>query len=107
MSFLVELFGGEALLRPAMNYRWNFDEYNLDFIKNDFTAGTLPHSVAAEAAAQVVDHASGRIRSAALAFGIVPKSIALVEASYAEFMQLFSDHLQSSPYSVGWAAHSW
>ena len=25
---IFELFGGEGLLRPAMHYRWNFDETN-------------------------------------------------------------------------------
>lgn len=29
ISLLFELFGGEGLLRPAMHYRWNFDEQTL------------------------------------------------------------------------------
>ncbi|PHY13767.1 hypothetical protein CSW58_03545 [Caulobacter sp. B11] len=33
-----ELFGGEGLLRPAMHYRWNFDETNQPFIARDFAA---------------------------------------------------------------------
>ena len=31
VGHLFELFGGEGLLRPAMHYRWNFDEQNLAF----------------------------------------------------------------------------
>jgi len=33
ISLLFELFGNEGLLRPAMHYRWNFDDDNLDFLK--------------------------------------------------------------------------
>ena len=36
ISFLFELFGGEGLLRPAMHYRWNFDDDNLDFLRSSF-----------------------------------------------------------------------
>jgi len=30
VAHLFELFGNEGLLRPAMHYRWNFDDQNLD-----------------------------------------------------------------------------
>ena len=36
IAYLFELFGGEGLLRPAMHYRWNFDEINLDTIRSEF-----------------------------------------------------------------------
>ena len=36
ISLLFEFFGNEGLLRPAMHYRWNFDEENLDFLKVSF-----------------------------------------------------------------------
>ena len=36
ISHLFELFGGEGLLRPAMHYRWNFDEQNLAFLSSEF-----------------------------------------------------------------------
>ena len=31
-----EIFGSEGLLRPAMHYRWNFDQHNLAFLKVAF-----------------------------------------------------------------------
>ena len=36
-----ELFGGEGLLRPAMHYRWNFDDDNLAFLRDDCSGAAL------------------------------------------------------------------
>ena len=36
VAHILELFGNEGLLRPAMHYRWNFDAENLDFLKVSF-----------------------------------------------------------------------
>ena len=33
LSRLFDVIGAEGLLRPAMHYRWNFDELNVDFLR--------------------------------------------------------------------------
>ena len=38
VAHLLELFGGEGLLRPAMHYRWDFDDTNVAFLAKDFSA---------------------------------------------------------------------
>ena len=38
VAHLLELFGGEGLLRPAMHYRWDFDDVNVPFLAKDFSA---------------------------------------------------------------------
>jgi len=101
VSELFSLFGGEGLLRPAMHYRWNFDDYNLDFLKADFGIALAPAGADRATRDAMFDMASARMRSAALSFGVNEESMALVEASYAEFLQLFSDHLKISPYLLG------
>lgn len=100
IAHLFELFGGEGLLRPAMHYRWNFDEYNLAFLQNEFPAGLLP-GADAETQAQIFDYASSRMRKAASGFGVTEESMPLIESSYAEFLALFSEHLKTSPYLLG------
>ncbi len=100
VSYLFELFGGEGLLRPAMHYRWNFDDENLAFLKDDFLAGLFPGADEATQT-QVFDFASGRMRKAASSFGITPESIPLIESSYSEFMSLFNEHLEAFPYLLG------
>jgi len=98
---IFELFGGEGLLRPAMHYRWNFDETNRAFLARDFPAALAPTGASEEAQAQVFDMASARMRKAMGQFGVSPESISAVEASYAQFLSLFDAHLAGSPYLLG------
>ena len=102
VSHLFELFGGEGLLRPAMHYRWNFDDANLAFLRDDFLAGLFP-GADEDTKTQVFDFASGRMRKAAASFGITPESIPLIETAYSEFLALFSEHLAAYPYLLGGA----
>ena len=98
---IFELFGGEGLLRPAMHFRWNFDETNQAFLSKDFPAALAPTGATAEVQAGIFAMASGRMRKAMRSFGVTPDSIPAIEASYAQFLRLFDDHLEGSPYLLG------
>ena len=98
---IFELFGGEGLLRPAMHYRWNFDETNRAFLSRDFPAALAPTGASDEAQAEVFAMSSGRMRKAMGQFGVSPESIPAIEASYAQFLALFEAHLAASPYLLG------
>lgn len=98
---IFELFGGEGLLRPAMHYRWNFDETNKSFLAKDFPAALAPTGADEEMQASVYEMASGRMRKAMANFGVSPETIPAIEASYAEFLELFDAHLATSPYLLG------
>ncbi|MBY6211695.1 glutathione S-transferase C-terminal domain-containing protein [Microbulbifer agarilyticus] len=101
VAHLFELFGGEGMLRPAMHYRWHFDEENLAFLKNEFCAGLVPPGTDEKGRTQLFDWASGRMRKAAVGFGAPVEARALIEQSYAEFLGLFSEHLSAVPYLLG------
>ena len=98
---IFELFGGEGLLRPAMHYRWNFDDANRAFLAKDFPAALAPTGAPEAAQAEVFAMASGRMRKAMAGFGVSPETIPAIEASYAEFLDLFDAHLAASPYLLG------
>lgn len=100
VAHVLEIFGGEGLLRPAMHYRWNFDADNIDFIAQDFAAGLI-FGGDAEARRRVFDMASDRMRSAAVLFGVTPSTVPAVEASYLEFLRLFAAHLETAPHLLG------
>jgi len=100
VAHILELFGNEGLLRPAMHYRWNFDEDNLDFIKVSF-ADVFPAHMDAAGRAAMFDHASGRMRKAAKAFGVFPETYSKIEESYAEFLSLLNAHLKETYYILG------
>jgi glutathione S-transferase len=98
---IFELFGGEGLLRPAMHYRWNFDEVNKAFLSIDFASTLAPTGAPADVQAGIFGMASARMRKAMASFGVTPDSIPAVEASYATFLSLFNAHLAGSPYLLG------
>ena len=100
VAHLFELFGNEGLLRAAMHYRWNFDEDNLAFIKLSFQDAFPAHFDAAGRAA-MFDHASGRMRKAASAFGVTPETFETIEESYAEFLSLYEAHLTNTYFLLG------
>ncbi len=101
VAAIFELFGGEGLLRPAMHYRWNFDEQNQPFIANDFVAALAPAGAPQAVKDQVFGGAAQRMRTAMAAFGVTEASIPAIEASYAEFLALFDAHLATTPYLLG------
>tara|TARA_R110000868_G_scaffold56546_6_gene175014 strand:+ start:13182 stop:14327 length:1146 start_codon:yes stop_codon:yes gene_type:complete len=98
---IFELFGGEGMLRPAMHYRWNFDETNRAFLAHDFPAALAPTGADAATQAAIFDMASSRMRKAMSNFGVSAETAPTVEASYAEFLALFDAHLATSPYLLG------
>ncbi len=95
-----ELFGGEGLLRPAMHYRWNFDEQNLAFLKLSFK-DVLPDLKNQQELDAAFDFASVRMRKAAQHFGANPEKLKEIEAAYLEFLALFDAHLNQYPFVLG------
>ena len=95
-----ELFGSHGLLRPAMHYRWNFDEVNRPFLRETFR-DVLPSGLNEEAQDAAFLHASGRMRKAAEVFGVNPGTYELVERSYARFLDLMERHLRAHPFILG------
>ncbi len=98
---IFELFGGEGLLRPAMHYRWDFDDVNRPFLCEDFAASLAPTGAPADVRAGIFDMASHRMRRAMASFGVMPETIPTVETSYAEFLHLFDAHLAATPFLLG------
>ena len=101
-SLIMEIFGGEGMLRPAMHYRWNFDADNLDFILQQFGLFALPQLPPAERRDMAL-HAAGRMRKAAVAFGATEDTAAEIEAAYEDMMGEFDAHFSAHPYLLGGA----
>lgn len=101
-SLIMEIFGGEGMLRPAMHYRWNFDEDNLDFILQQFGLFALPQVPPAERRDMAM-HAAGRMRKAAVMFGVTPDTAPHIEAAYEETMAELDAHFAAHPYLLGGA----
>ncbi len=98
VSALFDVIGAEGLLRPAMHYRWNFPEENLDFLRYHFlhSQRELPDR------AEKTDRMMDRMRHAGVAFGASPEAIPLLETLYLEFLDALNAHFEHSPYLLGW-----
>ncbi len=100
IAHVFELFGGEGLLRPAMHYRWNFDETNLNFIKTAF-AELFPDNLCSSQRDELFIKSSGRMRKAAVSFGVTSEVFPTIEKSYQEFLLLLNDHFTKWPFLLG------
>ncbi|MGB5485217.1 glutathione S-transferase family protein [Parasphingorhabdus sp.] len=101
IGHLFELFGGEGLLRPAMHYRWNFDDTNQPFIANDFIGGLASVNADLSEKKAIFQFAAQRMRKAMRSFGVSSDSIPQIESAYEQFLDLFDAHLEGSPYLLG------
>jgi glutathione S-transferase len=100
VAHVLELFAGEGLLRPAMHYRWDFDETNVPFLSKDFSAA-LAVGADDETRDATFAFASERMRSAKEAFGVTDEAVPAIEASYLELLGLLDAQLAHAPYLLG------
>jgi glutathione S-transferase len=119
LSRVFSMFGSEGLMRPALHFRWNFDDDNMPFVLEDFGRGlVLPGGTNAfgstnldaeaeagtsetEARAQIAEFAGNQMRKLTVDFGVNPDTIPEIERCYSEFLALFSAHLEEAPYLLG------
>tara|TARA_B100000035_G_scaffold195419_1_gene166832 strand:- start:4495 stop:5622 length:1128 start_codon:yes stop_codon:yes gene_type:complete len=98
ISALFDVIGTDGLLRPAMHYRWNFPDDNLEFVRFHFL-----HSQRDVPERQDKTEAMmNRMRHAAMIFGVTEQSQAVVEALYLEFLDALNTHFEHYPYLLGW-----
>jgi glutathione S-transferase len=95
VALIFDIIGAEGMLRPAMHYRWDFDEENKYFLEQNFR--TLMPGNSFEMACQ----AMGDMRKAAAAFGAVPETFEVIESVYEKLLELLEQHFRQYPYLLG------
>jgi glutathione S-transferase len=98
ISALFDVLGTDGLLRPAMHYRWNFPEDNLDFVRYHFLHSQRDTPQREEKTEYMMD----RMRHAGHVFGVTDDSIELVESMYLEYLDALNAHFEQYPYLLGW-----
>ncbi|MCB1691086.1 MAG: glutathione S-transferase [Halioglobus sp.] len=98
VSALFDVIGTDGLLRPAMHYRWNFQEDNLDFVRYHFlySQRDLP------AREEKTEKMMGRMQQVAAIWGVSDDTKSLVEELYLEYLDTLSAHFEHYPYLLGW-----
>ena len=98
VSALFDVIGTDGLLRPAMHYRWNFQEENLAFIRYHFFHSqreTPTRDDKTEAMMQRMQHVAS-------IWGVNKETSDLVEALYLDYLEALNKHFEQYPYLLGW-----
>ncbi|MEP4194314.1 MAG: glutathione S-transferase family protein [Aliishimia sp.] len=96
-SLLMQVFGDQWLLLPAMHYRWN---YNEDWIFTEFGRSTAPDAPESEQYA-IGKQRGEKFRAMVPLLGIDETTIPGIEASYEQFLAEFSAHLENNDFVFG------
>ena len=96
ISRLFDVVGSEGLLRPAMHYRWHYQE-NLPFITPHFRQMIPPVANRDE----LTEKTMNKMRGACVAFGANDDNKKIVEEVYLEFLNLLNKHFEQQPYLLG------
>jgi glutathione S-transferase len=99
VSLLLELFGDEWLLIPAMHYRWNYD--NSRFIYREFGKVVSPKlpGIIREFIGKKI---GSRFKGIVPLLGITNKTIPAIEQWYEQnFLVEFNQHLSTYPFLLG------
>lgn len=99
-SLILELFGDEGLLRPAMHYRWNFPEENDHFISMEFGRFMNPRA-SDEEAYELAKMPKAAMQKYLPALGITPETIPVIEQDYLELLTALDKHFLEHPYLLG------
>lgn len=98
ISALFDVIGTDGLLRPAMHYRWNFPNDNLEFVRYHFLHSQRDSPEREEKTEAMMN----RMRHAAMFFGVTDQSRDLVEGLYLEYLDVLNSHFEQYPYLLGW-----
>ena len=98
ISALFDVIGTDGLLRPAMHYRWNFPEDNLEFVRYHFLHSQRDTPEREEKTEAMMN----RMRHAAMIFGVTEQNQELVETLYLQYLDSLNTHFEHYPYLLGW-----
>ncbi|MCP3098657.1 glutathione S-transferase [Myxococcus sp. K15C18031901] len=96
-ALLLETYGDEWLVIPAMHYRWH---HNRDWVIREFGAVNVPNTSPEqqlEAGARIAE----RFASAAVLLGAEPHMHVAVESSYEKLLAELSAHFECMPFLLG------
>jgi glutathione S-transferase len=100
VALLLELYGDEWLLIPAMHYRWSVLDRQRDFILSEFGRMSVPEATIEEQVA-IGERTSRAFSGMVPALGITESTIPGIEATYLAFLDQLDRHLARFDYLLG------
>jgi len=99
-ALLLEFFGDEWLLLPAMHFRWNYLDQQHDFIMSEFGRQIKPNA-SVEEQIELGKKNSPMFRSSVPKMGITEDTIEGVESSYLTVLDQLNTHFTHHKYLLG------
>jgi glutathione S-transferase len=97
IALLLEVYGDEWLVIPAMHYRWN---YNEEWVYGEFGAASAPH-VSKEEQLAIGRERGANFKGFCPILGINPDTIPAIEASYEALLGDLNTHFSAHDYLLG------
>jgi glutathione S-transferase len=97
VALLIEVYGDEWLVMPAMHYRW---AYNLDYILEEFGKMAVPNATPAEQR-EVGEKMSAAFRGSLPFLGVTKETVPAIEACYEELLGQLNEHFKHHWYLFG------
>ena len=97
VSALFDVIGTGGLLRPAMHYRWNFPDENLEFVRYHFFHSQRDTPQRDEK----TEYMMNKMRHVAQIFGVNEDTRELVETLYLAYLSALNEHFEQHPYLLG------
>lgn len=92
VAVIIEYYGGQAMLKQAMHYRWSYREQQEAFLHHAFASGS---------GSDFADKVMGRMQSYLPRLGVNEQSIPAIERSYETLLDLLDEHFKHLPYLLG------
>lgn len=99
-ALLLELYGDEWLLLPAMHYRWNFPDSNLRVIHQGFGNLLFPH-LPGLLQRLIGARLAKRFRAYLPRLGITPETVPFIEHSFEQLLADLDHHFATHTYLLG------
>lgn len=99
-ALILELFGDEWLLLPAMHYRWNYPAENLRFVYREFGNLVFPR-LPAFVQRKVGKKLGDRFRNVVPRLGITAATIPALEAWYEGLLEELNEHFLHHDFLLG------
>lgn len=101
VALILDLYGGEGLLRAAMHYRWSFPEHNRAFLRHEFGLSFRPGRATPPVVEQRLDAFMSYLNGHLPSLGINSDTAPAIEASYLDMLDSLDAHFREHPYALG------
>ncbi|WP_374764434.1 glutathione S-transferase N-terminal domain-containing protein [Yunchengibacter salinarum] len=99
-ALILELFGDEGLLRPAMHYRWHYREAHDHYLSLEFARAMNPKADGVEAD-NMAEPMKAQFSGYLPMLGVTAQTTDLIEDTYLDLLADLDRHFRDQPYLLG------